>query len=117
MAVLSSPAEKPANVTRLRPRMILVWALIVCDVLGVNLGFVGSYVLLYPSQIRNYYKPPLPHTAAEFIIALNIACAFIFWAYRLYAVKRAGSRVDEAYKVFVATAVATLVGSVNGMVL
>jgi exopolysaccharide biosynthesis polyprenyl glycosylphosphotransferase len=116
MAILSSPAEKPAEVTRFRPRMILVWALIACDVLGVNLGFVGSYVLLYPSQIQSYYKPPPLHTAVTFLVALNVACALIFWAYRLYTVKRAGSRVDEAYKIFVATAVATLVASVIGMV-
>src|SRR3954453_5734404 len=116
MAILSSPAEKPAHVTRFRPRMILVWALILCDVLGVNVGFVGSYVLLYPSQIQSYYKPPSLHTAVAFLVALNVACAFIFWAYRLYTIKRAGSRVDEAYKIFVATAVATLVASVIGMV-
>jgi exopolysaccharide biosynthesis polyprenyl glycosylphosphotransferase len=33
-------------------------------------------------------------------------------AYRLYIFKRAGTRVDEAYKVFIATSIATLVASV-----
>ena len=94
----------------------MLWSLLVCDAVGVNLGFAGSYALLYPSQIAAVYQPPQPHSVVIFLLLLNVAFVLIFTGYRLYAIKRAGSRIDEAYKVFVATAVATLVASVVGMV-
>ena len=97
---------------RRHPRAILILALLACDVLGVNLGFVGSYALLYESEIAVLYQPPAPATIIAFLIALNIAWPPIFAAYRLYTLKRAASRVDEAYKVFVATAITALVASV-----
>ena len=97
---------------RVHPRIILVWGLIACDVIGVNAGFAASYALLFGSEIADTYRPPQLRTIVLFMLALNIACALIFTAYRLYALKRARSRIDEAYKVFVATAIATLVASV-----
>ncbi len=103
---------------RINPRVLLTGALVACDAAGVNLGFVGSYLLLYNSQVvSNDFLPPRPETAISFMLIFNVACASIFMAYRLYAIKRATSRVDEAYKVFVATAIATLVASVIGSVL
>ncbi len=84
--------------------------------IGINAGFIGSYVLLYNAEIQNTYQRPPAQTMASFLVLLNVACALIFIAYRLYSIKRAGSRVDEAYKVFVATAIATLVASVIGTV-
>ncbi len=107
----------PRRAGGIRPRVILTSALIACDIVGVNAGFAGSYALLYNSEIvANAFAPPRPDTIVSFLILLNIACAAIFMVYRLYAIKRAASRVDEAYKVFVATAIATLVASVIGTV-
>ncbi|HSH81949.1 MAG TPA: undecaprenyl-phosphate glucose phosphotransferase [Herpetosiphonaceae bacterium] len=101
---------------RLSPRAVQTAALIACDVVGVNAGFVGSYLLLYESQIARTWQPPELNTALVFLLLLNLACALIFSVYRLYAIRRAGSRVDEAYKVFVAITIATLVASVIGTI-
>ncbi len=105
----------PARTTPAHPRAVLRWALIACDFAGVNLGFAGSYALLYPNLAEEYLPPQLG-TIAVFLLALNVASVLIFAAYRLYAIKRATSRVDEAYTIFVATAITTLVASVIGMV-
>src|SRR3712207_9487631 len=91
----------PARTTPAHPRAILRWALIACDFAGVNLGFAGSYALLYP-KLAEEYLPPQLGTLAVFLIALNVASALIFAAYRLYAIKRATSRVHDAYTIFVA---------------
>jgi exopolysaccharide biosynthesis polyprenyl glycosylphosphotransferase len=106
----------PSRIWGLRPRTLQIWLLVLGDVIGVNAGFIGSYVLLYHTEIEGTYQQPLPQTIASFLVLLNIACSLIFMAYRLYSIKRAGSRVDEAYKVFVATTIATLVASVIGTV-
>lgn len=116
MAAFPQHEFEPVRAYGIRPRTIMTACMIFCDVVGVNLGFAGSYILLYGSQIQPQYQAPRWQTISAFLLALNIACAMIFWAYRLYISKRAGSRVDEAYKVFVATAVATLVASAIGMI-
>ena len=100
----------------LHPKAIIFWALIACDVVGVNLGFAGSYILLYRSQVEAIYQPPQLRTVALFLLLFNVAWVLIFMAYRLYIIRPAGSRIDEAYKAFVATAIATLVASVIGLV-
>jgi exopolysaccharide biosynthesis polyprenyl glycosylphosphotransferase len=100
------------NALKRNPRFMFAAALIIADVIGVNAGFVGSYMLLYDSEIRNVYRPPSTQTIVLFLVGLNISCALIFASYRLYTLKRAGSRIDEAYRVFVVTAIATLVASV-----
>ena len=97
---------------RLSPRALQTAALVSCDLLGINAGFVGSYVLLYESQIAGTWQAPALATALKFLLLLNAACGVIFSAYRLYAIRRAGSRVDEAYKVFVAMTIATMGASV-----
>jgi len=104
------------NRLRLYPRLLFTTALILCDMLGVNAGFVASYMLLYRSEIQPTFLPPTIGVVALFLVALNSVCAMIFAAYRLYVLKRAASRIDEAYKVFVATAIATLIASVMATV-
>ena len=100
------------SLNRLKPRALLISALILCDVIGVNAGFVGSYIVLYDREIAGIYRAPDPRAVAQFLLLLNLACFLIFMAYRLYIFKRAGSRVDEAYKVFIALTIATLGASV-----
>lgn len=97
---------------QLKPRWWIVAGLWLCDVLGVNAGFLGSYWLLYSSEIKSEFQPPSIERGLWFVVLLNVACAIIFIANRLYTVKRGASRVDEAYKVFVAITIATLVASV-----
>lgn len=97
---------------RLNPRVLITAGLIVCDVVGVNAGFAGSYIMLYDRELAGTYRAPEVPTVVLFLLLLNLACSMIFIAYRMYVFKRAGSRVDEAYKVFIATTIATLVASV-----
>lgn len=86
--------------------------MIACDVLGINAGYIGSYTLLYSREIKNNFQPPSLGRALTFLALLNLACAIIFVANRVYAFKRGASRVDEAYKIFVAGTIAALVASV-----
>jgi exopolysaccharide biosynthesis polyprenyl glycosylphosphotransferase len=96
---------------------MLIAGLLLCDFLGVNLGFIGSYAVLYRSQIlANGFLAPPQATVVDFLVLLNIASALIFITYRLYAIKRGASRIDEAYKVFVATAITALGASVIGTI-
>jgi exopolysaccharide biosynthesis polyprenyl glycosylphosphotransferase len=97
---------------RVPGRFWLIFSLVVCDVIGVNLGFIGSYWLLYVSRTENEYALPTSIQVVLFVALFNLACAAIFIANRLYQFKRGASRVDEAYKVFVAGTIATLVATV-----
>lgn len=97
---------------RLHTHYLMLWSLILCDVIGTNLGFVGSYMLLYQREIADIYQPSTLDQALWFIGLFNLACAGIFAAYRLYTIKRGASRVDEAYTLFVALTIITLVASV-----
>jgi exopolysaccharide biosynthesis polyprenyl glycosylphosphotransferase len=93
-------------------RFWLIISLIVCDAIGINLGFIGSYWLLYQSEIAPVYQTPRAEDVALFLVLLNIACAIIFLANGLYVFKRGVSRIDEAYKIFVVGTIVTLVASV-----
>jgi exopolysaccharide biosynthesis polyprenyl glycosylphosphotransferase len=97
---------------RTYPRFWLIVGLIVCDMIGINLGFIGSYWLLYQSEIAPVYLAPRAEDVALFLVLVNIACAIIFLANGLYVFKRGASRIDEAYKVFVVGTIVTLVASV-----
>lgn len=96
---------------RLPPRALLTLGLILCDSVGMNLGFVGSYLWLYARQIEGVYQRPTTSQVGWFLLGFNVLCSTIFVIYRLYTLKRAASRIDEAYNVFVATTIATLVAS------
>lgn len=93
------------------PRRWMTLALVLCDVIGINAGFVGAYWLLYRRELEDYTLPEWVQVW-WFLALFNLACALIFMAYRLYTFKRGASRIDEAYKTFVAITIATLVASV-----
>ncbi|MDP9312427.1 MAG: undecaprenyl-phosphate glucose phosphotransferase [Chloroflexota bacterium] len=93
-------------------RFWIILSLLISDVIGINLGFVGSYALLYRREIATTWQSSTLDRAPLFVLLLNLACAAIFISNRLYAFKRGASRVDEAYKIFVASTIATLVASV-----
>ena len=93
-------------------RLWSLLGLLLCDIIGIIGGFAGSYTLLYSSEILNEFSPPTWEQAGSFLTLLMMACAAIFAINRLYAIKRGASRIDEAYTVFVALGIATLVASV-----
>ena len=93
-------------------RFWIIGTLLLSDVIGVNLGFVGSYALLYRREIATTWQSSALQQAPLCVALLNLACAVIFISNRLYTFKRGASRFDEAYKLFVALTIATLVASV-----
>jgi exopolysaccharide biosynthesis polyprenyl glycosylphosphotransferase len=97
---------------RTYPRFWLIVSLIVCDAIGINLGFIGSYWLLYQSEIAPVYQEPNVEDVVLFLVLLNITCAMIFLANGLYVFKRGASRIDEAYQIFVVGTIVTLMASV-----
>ncbi|HEX6290902.1 MAG TPA: undecaprenyl-phosphate glucose phosphotransferase [Herpetosiphonaceae bacterium] len=97
---------------RAYPRFWLIVSLIVADAIGVNLGFLGSYWLLYQREIAPVYQEPRWEDAALFLVLFNMASALIFLGNGLYVFKRGASRIDEAYKIFVVGTIVTLVASV-----
>ncbi|GAC1534231.1 MAG: undecaprenyl-phosphate glucose phosphotransferase [Herpetosiphon sp.] len=101
---------------RFRHRWLLTFSLMLTDSIGVNLAFIGSYLLLF-RRIQHVYLPPKRDQIEIFLLLFNLLCALIFVAYRLYTLKRAASRVDEAYKTFVAMTISTLVASMIATVL
>lgn len=97
---------------RFNPRTAMLISLIVCDLLGLNLAFAGSYWLLYEREIATTFKQPdLAQHAAIFLALLNPISLALFGANRLYSLKRGTSRVDEAYTIFVTVTIIALVAS------
>jgi len=89
--------------------ILLVLVLMLCDAAAINTSFVGVYAwnigeihengLSLPDRLRDIWLV---------IVLLNVAFAGSFCAYGLYALRRGASRVDEAYKVFSAVSLATV---------
>lgn len=93
-------------------RIWIALGLLLCDIIGVNVGFAGSYALLYSREIATTFTAPTIEQRQVFLLLLNLACIAIFLAYGLYTFRRGASRIDEAYTIFVAVTIATLVASV-----
>jgi Undecaprenyl-phosphate glucose phosphotransferase len=97
---------------RLRTRassVVLTLGLMSCDVMAVNASFVGVY-LLHLNQIYNtgLLPPEDPRAIWAYVLLSNIAFIFAFIAHGLYGMRRGASRVDEAYKVFTAISLSTV---------
>jgi len=96
---------------RIIPRTWMTLSLVLCDIIGMNTAFVGAYWFLYFSEIKLNYQGPTLNQIVLFLAFFNLACAPIFVSNRLYMFKRGASRVDEGYRVFVASTIAALVAS------
>ncbi len=89
--------------------VILTLGLMLCDVLTVNSSFVSVY-LLHLDEIskQGLLLPSTAESIWTYIVLANLAFAFSFIASGLYAMRRGSSRIDEAYKVFMATSLSTI---------
>lgn len=119
MAAISSvphPYAASANRGRLRARIwrvILTLGLVLCDAVAINASFVGVYVWSLPEIRANSLQVPddIP-SIGFFLLIFNLVFAFSFVVDGLYDQRRGVSRVDEAYKVFTATSLTTVLALV-----
>ncbi|HEY1014121.1 MAG TPA: undecaprenyl-phosphate glucose phosphotransferase [Herpetosiphonaceae bacterium] len=99
----------PADIQRTKRRRYAVMLLLVgLDILATNLGFVISYLWHLP-EILAEFQPPSGEQITLALLLFNLVFSVSFWASGLYSLKRGVSRVDEAYLVFRAVAIATVV--------
>jgi Undecaprenyl-phosphate glucose phosphotransferase len=91
-----------------RTRYLLLALLICCDVVAVNLGFMLSY-WWHLDDILREFQPPTRADVAWALLTFNLVFSFTFWANGLYRMQRGSSRVDEAYQIFRAISIGTVV--------
>lgn len=112
-AISSSPQPRAASVKPgLRPRTwraILRLSLIGGDLLAVNGALIGVFVRLYADiAASGAIMPNDPLDVLRFLILFNLVTLVVFTANGLYEMRRGGSRVDEAFKVFTAVSLAAV---------
>jgi Undecaprenyl-phosphate glucose phosphotransferase len=90
-------------------QVLLTLGLILCDVLAVNVAFGGVYLVnIEQIEAAGLLIPDDSLAVLLFIVLGNIAFMVAFVASGLYNLRRAASRVDEAYKVFTAISLSTV---------
>jgi Undecaprenyl-phosphate glucose phosphotransferase len=83
--------------------VVLTLGLMFCDAIAVNGSFAGVYLFhLNDIRLSGLLLPNNPDDVWLYIVLSNLAFAFSFIANGLYSLRRGASRVDEAYKVFMA---------------
>lgn len=125
MAAISSLNKNPAISSEMaqthRPSQLRnnIWAFILGfsllfgDIIAINASFAGIYILHIPEILDNGLLLPADFaTVRLFLLLLNLAFIFALSANGLYALRRGASRIDEAYKVFMAISLATVLSLV-----
>lgn len=80
------------------------------DILAIGVAFYLAYRWRFAQDIAGRYLPLRPLTGAAILGLLLLPILVAFRSARLYDMHRAGSRVDEAFKVLSAFSVGTIVG-------
>ncbi len=91
-----------------RTRYVLMMLLIVFDIIATNLGFVLSYRWDL-SDLLTQFRPPTLQQMVWSMVVFNLVFSLTFWANGLYRFRRGVSRVDEAYQIFRAVSIGTVV--------
>ena len=91
-----------------RVRYALMLLLIVFDIAAINLGFLLSYQV-HLDELRLLFRPPSQQQIIWALVVLNTVFSVTFWTSGLYQFRRGTSRIDEAYVVFRAVSIATVV--------
>lgn len=94
---------------RLR-QVLLVIVQVFLDVVAVAVSFVLVYRWRFSTDIAGRYLPPAPATAVAMLALLVLPILIAFRSTRLYRMRRAGSPVDQAFKIFSALSVGTMIG-------
>ncbi len=88
------------------------------DVLAIGAAFALVYRWRFERDIAGRYVPLNPGTGAVILGLLLLPILVAFRSARLYGLNRAGSRVDQAFKLFSALSVGTMIGiALNTIVL
>ena len=117
-AISSAPRRRgeSASFARRHPwtiRLLLTVLLMACDALAVNVALVGVAVLEFGGdQMRALLFNSSPRPVLLLFGLINLAFVVTFLTSGLYAGKRGMSRVDEAFKIFVAVSLGTFAGIV-----
>ncbi len=117
-AISSAPQPYAASAKRTRFytrvwRMVLAIGLMCCDIIAVNISFIGVYIWHIPEIHANALLLPEDMWATWFFLLLfNLCFAFSFSLNGLYDLRRGASRIDEAYKVFTAISLTTILAFV-----
>jgi exopolysaccharide biosynthesis polyprenyl glycosylphosphotransferase len=80
------------------------------DTLAVGAAFALVYHWRFEQDIAGRYVPPTLATGVAIVGLLLLPILVAFRSARLYDLNRAGSRVDQAFKVFSALSVGTMIG-------
>ncbi len=89
--------------------LMLTLGLMLCDVIAVN----GAFAIVYLTNLASIRDsglvlPIQPMSVWVYVALSNLAFAFVFIVHGLYNLRRGASRVDEAYKVFTALSLSTI---------
>ena len=124
MAAISSAPRRyvaPISKRRIRARawrILLALALIGCDTVAVNASFIGMYFWHLPEiTASGFLLPNDPRSIWAFLLLFNLAFGFSFVASGLYDLRRGASRIDEAYKVFTAISLTTILAFLMNTIL
>lgn len=116
-AISSSPRPHAASARpRLRPRTwraMLRLGLIAGDLLAINGALAFVFIRLYDSiEASGAVMPSSPLDFVRFLLLFNLVALAVFTFNGLYEMRRGGSRVDEAFKVFTAVSLVAVGGIV-----
>lgn len=113
-AISSAPPPPAASVSRIRLRTtawraVMLLGLVLFDAIAVNAAFVGVY-LAYLDEIRaiGLQLPQTDQSVMLFLLLFNLIFATAFAMNGLYDMRRGASRVDEAFKIFTAISLTTV---------
>ncbi|MEM8532554.1 MAG: undecaprenyl-phosphate glucose phosphotransferase [Chloroflexota bacterium] len=107
MAVISSAPQPRAGSDKVRNkstqlyRVLLPLILVCCDVLAMNGVLIASYYYLWNDTLA-LSDPLYQRSLLWFVVLLNVSFMVSFFSTGLYTLQRGSSRVDEAFKVFIA---------------
>ncbi len=89
---------------------LLVLLQVILDTLAIGASFVVVYRWRFWTDIAGRYLPPTTATAFTMLALLIFPIVIGFRSVHLYRMRRAGSPVDQAFKVFSALSVGTMIG-------
>lgn len=105
----ASPVRRPSRQRMRASSLILTMGLMFCDTIAINGAFMAVYLLNLPDIRRSgLLLPANPESIWAYIALANLAFAFAFIVNGLYTLRRGASRIDEAYKVFTAISLSTV---------
>lgn len=124
MAVKTSMEETieqvvlPAPGVRRRQDILLSVLLVFIDALMVGSSFVFAYYIRLSTDIAGVFAVPTTQIYVVMISILTVTIVAVFWAYRLYDLKRGRSKIDEFYKVAAAVSTGTVLSiAINSFLL